>query len=42
LHDVRLGAKATAYWALEELHAIYTERYAFRQQDYNNFDKRAR
>ena len=41
-HDVRLGAKATAYWALEELHAIYTERYAFRQQDYDNFDKRAR
>ncbi|MFT6491516.1 MAG: hypothetical protein ACJAWP_000397 [Porticoccus sp.] len=41
MHDVRLGAKATAYWALEQLHAIYTDRYAFRQQDYDNFDKRA-
>jgi nucleotide-binding universal stress UspA family protein len=38
----RLGAKVTAYCALEELHAIYAEGYAFRQKDYDNFDKRAR
>jgi nucleotide-binding universal stress UspA family protein len=38
----RLGAKVTAYCALEPLQLLYAESYAFMQKEYDGFDLRAR
>ena len=38
----RLGAKVTAYCALEELQPIYAEGYAFNQKEIDGFEERAR
>ncbi|MBC8086677.1 MAG: universal stress protein [Phycisphaerae bacterium] len=38
----RLGAKVTAYCAIEEPQAIYVEGYAFNQNEIDGFEKRAR
>lgn len=38
----RLGAKVTAYFAIETLQPIYVEGYAFNQKDIEGFEKRAR
>ena len=39
---IKLGAKVTAYRALEELQLIYAEGYAFDQKTIDGFEKRAR
>jgi len=38
----RLGAKVTAYCAIEELQPIYVESYAFNQKELDRFGVRAR
>jgi nucleotide-binding universal stress UspA family protein len=38
----RLGAKVTAYCALEEPHSIYIEGYSFSQEEIDGFDQRSR
>ena len=38
----RLGAKVTAYCALEELQMIYADGYAFNQKEISSFEDRAR
>lgn len=38
----RLGAKVTAYFAIETLQPIYVEGYAFNQKDIEGFERRAR
>ncbi|MEK6211992.1 MAG: universal stress protein [Pseudomonadota bacterium] len=38
----RLGAKVTAYYAIEELQPIYVEGYAFNQKEIDGFEERAR
>ena len=38
----RLGAKVTAYIAIEALQPIYVEGYAFNQKELDGFEKRAR
>jgi nucleotide-binding universal stress UspA family protein len=38
----RLGARVTAYFAIEELQMVYVEGFAFSQKDFDDFDARAR
>jgi len=38
----RLGAKVTAYYALEELQLVYVDGYAFDQKAIDGFEERAR
>ena len=38
----RLGAKVTAYCALEDPHSIYIEGYSFSQEELDGFDQRSR
>ena len=39
---LRLGAKVTAYCALDEWQPIYVEGYSFNQEELDGFDKRSR
>lgn len=39
---IKLGAKVTVYFAVEDLQPIYVEGYAFNQKELDSFEERAR